>query len=497
MIKSNVIEILKTFSDKELILFEEFIGTPFHNKNVKVIRLFSLLRKYYPGFSDVNLTKEFLFRKLAGNSKYKDTYMRNLFSDLCSLAEKFLQYNLITNNITYEKLLIEEMRSRDLYDLAEKKIKSFEKEVSNNKVKDQEYYLNKSFIYEMKSFLLVDKTLTDNFRNEQMASVIKQFMISLMENSFYLLVEEQRVKIRHRFDFLKHSLEYVKSHLTEFEDSPLMMIYFHYWQWYFHDDNDNYFLKAKEYFRKHFSSLSKIDRKNLYSILQVYYLNKIDRGDNSHNKEYLDFLLEMLKFNVLSHKEKDFINLNLYRNILILCTMLKETEILKKFISKYTGFVAPESRDTILAYSNSHLYSILGNYEKALELCSKIEFNNLLLTTNENLFFKIDIKVLILKCLYELDSVESLISHIDTFKHFLKNSRLIKDIRKKKYMNFLNCVNDLLKLKLSYDEIKFNDVKINLMIKKDILHSDWLLEKLNEEKLKNPLIKTATGRSKR
>lgn len=43
-------------------------------------------------------------------------------------------------------------------------------------------------------------------------------------------------------------------------------------------------------------------------------------------------------------------------------------------------------------------------------------------------------------------------------------------------MNFLNCVNDLLKLKIIYDEIKFNDVKIVLMNKNDILHSDWLLE---------------------
>lgn len=479
MIKSTAIEILKTFSDKELIQFEEFIGAPFHNKNVKVIHLFSFLKKYHPEYSDVNLTKEFLFKKLMGNIKYKDTYIRNLFSDLYSLAEKFLQYNLIANNFTYEKLLIDEMRNRDLYELAEKKIKSFEKDVNSNKAKDQEYYLNKNFIYEMKSFMLVDKTLTDSFRNEQISSVIKQFMISLMENSFYLIVEEQRVKIKHKFDFLKHSLEYMNSCLQDFEDSPLLIIYYYYWQWYFSDD-DKYFIKAREYFKKHFSSLTKIDRKNLYSVMQVYYLNKIDSGDNSYNKEYLDVLLEMLRFNVLSHKEKNFINLNLYRNILILCSMLKETEILKKFISKYTNFVAPESRDTVLAYSNAHLYYLQGNYERTLELCSKIEFNNLLMSTNENLFFKIDIKVLILKCLYVLDSFENLISHIDTFKHFLNNSRLIKDSRRKKFMNFLNYTNDLIRLKISFNEYKFTDIKKKLINKKDVLHSEWLIEKLNE-----------------
>ncbi len=480
MIKNSAIEILKTFSDKEITLFEEFILSPFLNKNIKVAQLFSFLKKYHPGYDDVNLTKEILFRKLTGNGKYRDTYMRNLFSDLNSLAEKFLQYNLITNNFTNQKLLIEEMRSRDLYELAEKKIKSFEKEVNSNKAKDQEYYLNKSFIYEMKSFLLVDKTLTDSFRNEQISSVIKQFMISLMENSFYLIVEEQRVKITHRFDFLRQSLEYMKNSLTDFEDSPLLMIYYYLWQWYFHQDEVKYFQEARRYFKKHFSFLTKIDKKNIYSVMQVYYLNKLDKGDNSFNKEFLEFLLEMLKFNVLSHKEKDFINLNLYRNILILCSMLNETDIMKKFISKYTDYVAPESRDTVLAYSNSHLNFLLGNFEKALELCNSIDFSNLLMTTNENLYFKNDIKSLTLRCLYELDALESAISNIDAYKHFLKNSKLIKDIHKRKHLNFLKATNDLIKLSMRFDKFESVKLKNEIINSNEILHSAWLLEKAKQ-----------------
>jgi len=480
MIKSSAIEILKTFSDEELILFEEFISTPFHNKNVKVIRFFTLLKKYHPEYSGENLTKEYLFRQLNGNIKYKDTYIRNLFSDLHNLAETFLQYELISKDKTYERLLIEEIKNRDLYELAGKKINSFEKDVNSNKTKDQEYYLNKNFIYEMKSFLIVDKTLTDSFRNEQISSIIKLFMITLMENSFYLSVEEQRVRVKHRFDFLKHVLKYMGDHLSDFEDSPLLMIYYYLWQCYFCNDDEKYFLKAKEYFKKYFSSLTKIDRKNIYSVMQVYYINKIDRGEIAYNKKYLDFLLEMLKLNVLSHKKKDSIGLNLYRNILILCTMLNETEILKKFISKYINFVDKLSRDAILAYSNSHLYFLSGNFEKALELCNKINFNDLLLTGNDNLFFKKDIKTLTLKCLYELNAFENVISHIDTYKHFLRNSKLIKDEVKKKYMNFLNFVNQLLRLKNNFEDSTLAVLKSKFLNTKELIHSDWISVKLKE-----------------
>lgn len=487
MIKSNIIEILRTFSVEELALFEEFIGTPFHNKNLKVSQLFSVLKKFHPVYIDAELTKENLFRKLAGKGKYKDTYIRNLFSDLYNLAEMFLQFRMIKDNGTFKKLLIEELKNRDLLELAGKKLNSFEKEINKNRSKDQEYYQNKTFIFDMKSFLLVDKTLTDNFRKEHLKDIIKFFSITLMENSFYLQVEEQRVNIKHSFDFLKYILEYITTNLADFEDSPLLMIYYYLCLHYFYKDEDKYFFEAKECFRKHFGLLTKTDKKNIYSVMQIHYINKIDKGETTYNKEYLNFLLEMLKLNVLSHKQKDFINLNLYRNILILCTMLKETEILKKFISKYISFVEINSRNTVSAYSYSHLNFLQGHFEKALEYCNKINFNDLLISTNDNLYFKNDIKALTLKCLYELNFYESAISYIDTYKHFLKKSKLINDQPRKKYLNFLKYVSGLIKLKLNFDDFVFTELKNQFLSATETIQSAWITEKIYELERNNKL----------
>jgi len=480
MIKSNIIEILKTFSAEELAVFEDFIGTPFHNKNIKVTRLFSELKKYHPGYTDGELTKENLYSILAGKGKYKDTYIRNLFSDLYNLAEIFLQYRMIRDNSTFKKLLIEELKNRDLLELAGKKIKSFEKEINKIRSKDQEYYQNRTFIFDMKSFLLVDKTLTDSFRKEHLTDIIKFFSITLMENSFYLQVEEQRVNIKHSFDFLKYILEYITANLADFQDSPLLMIYYYLCLHSLYKEEDKYFFMAKEHFRKHFGLLTKTDKKNIYSVLQIHYINKIDKGENIYNKEYLNFLLEMLKLNVISHKQKDYINLNLYRNILILCTMLKETDILKKFISKYLNFVEINSRNSVSAYSYSHLNFLQGNFEKALEYCNKINFNDLLISTNDNLYFKNDIKALTLKCLYELNFYESAISYIDTYKHFLRKSKLINDRPRKKCLNFLKYVSGLVKLKLNFDDFALAELKDKFLSSTEIIQSEWIKDKIYE-----------------
>ena len=192
-------------------------------------------------------------------------------------------------------------------------------------------------------------------------------------------------------------------------------------------------------------------------------------------------MLEMLKFNVLSHKESDFINLNLYRNILILCTMEKETNILKNFISKYIRFVDEQSRESVLAYSNSQLSFLQGNYQKALDLCNHINLNVLLDSTNDNLYFKNDIKTLTLKSLYELNALENAISYIDSYKHFLRKSKLMKEEMRNSYLLFVNSVSELIRLRNKFDEYAFTRFKTRMSSSK-FSNVHWILEKLNEFK---------------
>jgi len=218
MLNYSVIQIFRSFSDNELTQFSEFIKDPFLNKNLKVIDLFDLLKPFHPEYRLKNLTKEKLFKSMMGNVSYKESYIRNLFSDLNAVAEKFLKINLTDKNPKFEKLFIEDLKDRDLFGLAGKKINSFEKKIKSNKARDHNYYEDINFVYEVKSFLIVDKALTDNFRELQLDNTIKLFLITIMEDVFYLMVEEQRVNVKHRYDFLKHILEYMKGHKAEFED---------------------------------------------------------------------------------------------------------------------------------------------------------------------------------------------------------------------------------------------------------------------------------------
>jgi len=487
MIKSNAILILKTFSETEVKLFEEFLNSPFFNKNTKVIELYKVLIKYHPEYKDEKITSKNLFKELYKNLKFKESHVRNLFSDLNILGEKFIQYIRINNNYTYDKLLIEELNNRNIPELLGKKIRTLEKKINSVKLKDHDYFINRIFIYEMKSFIMTDKSLIESYRPDEISSKIKLFMLSLMESSLHLIVEEQRARIKHDFGFLKHSLDYLRNHITDFEDSPLLLIYYNLILCFFEKNDEKYFFIVKELLRINFSSFSRIDKKNIYGMMQTYCAKRITKGDRSYDKEFLNILQEMLQLKIVTQKEKDFISLNFYRNIIILCFNLKEVSILKKFIPDYINSISFESRMSVAAYSNAHLSFLQNNFEKALDLCNKIDFNDLLTSTNDNLYFKNDVKKLILMCFYELNFLESAISLIDTHKHFLKNSRFIKEEMRKKNMNFLNFVNDLIKLKIKFDDFELVKFKNKVLSTKGLTYLNWILEKIGE--MENKIIK--------
>lgn len=480
MFKSNATDILKTFSVEELDLFEKFITSPYFNSNSRLSKFFSLLRQHHPDFSSSELTRPVLFKLMQGAKPYKDTYVRNMLSDLQEAAESFLVIRKLNKEEVYQRLLIEELKDRNLSGLAGKNLNRFELIVNNSLSKDHDHYFNRSFIYEMRSFLTVDKTLTDNFRNEQLAGTIRLFAITLLETSFYLLVEEQRVNVKHRYDFLKLLLDYIRLNVTDFEESPLLMVYFNLWQSYLNRNDPKFFDRARKIFAHSFEKMDTVDRKNIFSVMQMYYLNRMDDGGTKCKREYLDFLLEILKLNVLSHSSNERIDINLYRNVLIICMMLKEKTILRNFISKYISITDESSRDSLHKYSLAHLHFLEGDYGKALDMCTRVRYSELLSKTEDNLYFKNDIRTLTLKCLYELKATDGIMAAIDSYKHFLRNSRLLKNEQKRRSQDFLNILKRLANLRTKFDEYSRSVIRNRLLSDNSIPHSDWLKDKLAE-----------------
>ncbi|MBV6478434.1 MAG: hypothetical protein HGGPFJEG_01189 [Ignavibacteria bacterium] len=145
-------------------------------------------------------------------------------------------------------------------------------------------------------------------------------------------------------------------------------------------------------------------------------------------------MLEMLKFKITYFKE-GIINLNLYRDIIITCLKLNDQLRLDNFISNNLRQTNLEYRKCIKHYSLAHSEFLINDFQKALEYASKISFRNIFVNSVESIYFRNDIKAHVLRCLYDLNYLETAFNHIDSYIHFLQSSKIASEYLKKSISN--------------------------------------------------------------
>ncbi|MEZ4689597.1 MAG: hypothetical protein R3A12_05205 [Ignavibacteria bacterium] len=126
MINHRIIDILKTFSKKDIKRFKEYLSSPFFNKSNKIIKFYDCLISFHPDFKSKNLTKENLYSKTGNYSVYNKSTIDNLLSDLSYLAENYLMYiNFQSKEVKSKDFLIDELFKRNLDKLIETNIERF------------------------------------------------------------------------------------------------------------------------------------------------------------------------------------------------------------------------------------------------------------------------------------------------------------------------------------------------------------------------------------
>ncbi|HCN38352.1 MAG TPA: hypothetical protein DIS94_11655 [Bacteroidetes bacterium] len=141
MLGKKSIRLLKKFSKTEIDDLSDFISSPYFNKENKLIEFWGILKKYYPEFDKINY--EMIFSKLYSNTKFTESRIRNLFSDLNLILDKFLSIRVLQNNhIQSDLFLLESLLKYREYDIFNKKYTKAIELTDNNSIRDEFYYNN-------------------------------------------------------------------------------------------------------------------------------------------------------------------------------------------------------------------------------------------------------------------------------------------------------------------------------------------------------------------
>jgi hypothetical protein len=170
--------------------------------------------------------------------------------------------------------------------------------------------------------------------------------------------------------------------------------------------------------------------------------------------------------------EDDYMQPDFYRNVILFSNRLKRFNWADKFVNEYTNELQPELRDNMMFYSKAVICYGRGEFEKSLDHISKIKY--------DLVGFKTDVKIFMLRIYYELDMTDQIYSLIDTFKHFIKNSKHMSKDVKDIFSNYLKYFQKIYKIRSLYDKNESGLLRKNLLKEILVCERNWLLEKLDK-----------------
>jgi hypothetical protein len=240
-------------------------------------------------------------------------------------------------------------------------------------------------------------------------------------------------------------------------------------------------LKLKELINNNVESLSFDVYKNLYIELYNYCKKMESAGHKNFGKVGFEILVDMLPKGVL-FKTDGKMSAHTYINVV--ASALREDQIKwgEKFIEEYKNYLSEDEKENAYNYNFAVLYYMKGydknkntkieSYNKALDYLGKVK--------SEDFYYMTRIKNHALKIYFELEYIDSALSLIDSYNHYLSRNKQIPRHLHERYSNFIAFISKIIRAKLNNDQFALNLLKKEIKDNSKTEYKSWLLGRIDE-----------------
>jgi len=483
MTNTKALNIIKSFSRKELLKFEKFLSSPYYNNNKNLEKLFMLLKKYYPEFNSEQLNKKSIYESIYGKTKFKEDNLRKLFSDLYKLAEKFLAVlNLEESKIFYNKHLLEELDKRNLDNIYRSKYKEA-----------FEYLEHSGFHYQIFLYLHELKWQNVSFhlsRGEQFSlpseifSRSEQIIFYFLSDLFITLNDIDANRMNFNYEHtnnlpqkfldcldIKSLIKYIEQ--NDFKNKEIFMLYYYSFLMNQNFDDEKYFYRTRSLLDKNFDKLNKQGKMN-FVILLINYCNFKNKSSKKVNDEMIKASIELYDILIkheLYSNNNSFFRTDIFLNIFITYLKYRDTNEASSFLKRNIKAINPSHSENIISLCTAMTLFEEGKFKESLSIASQLNWNFII--------FKLNLRKLLMKLNFELNEFDEIKDALNNYRHFVTESGSISDVIKNNNLEFIKNYNDLLKIKNNgKDEFTLKVLIENIKKMNDILDRNWFTKKI-------------------
>lgn len=470
MIRTKVVEALKTFSREEIKQFGGYLSSPLITRRASVSELLEIYRKYHPEFGDKNFTKEKVFRKLFPGKPYSDEVFRNLNSQLLKHAEDFLSYlNYSGDTHAVKKHLLSELLRRNILSLFEKNLNEALQLLQRSDSRDIDYFLKSHE-------LLMLKDLYNSYRNDfvkpdiQSAEkdLIAYFVMKILEIQNYIQYECRLLGIdRSLFLSEKFTDALMKNLPEEIRNMPQVSIHYNALMLEKTGEKE-YYTKLHELVAGHGDLLERPKRYNKYIDLIDYLKRTGSMSDPGTVKEIFDLRREIIEKQLFT---ENFMTNMFFLNMVKSGSRLGEYEWVGQFIKKYHKLVSEDYRNSASHLGYAILYFEMKKFDDAM--------SHLALVRYEDSQYNLEVRNLTARIFYERNETDMLNDCLNSYRIYVSKNRMLGKPEAHSHAHFISVLGKLSRIRESGKLYKIDELMPEES-KQSFVNKAWIMEKIKE-----------------
>ena len=471
MLKSKLIEILKTISFKDLNRLDAYLHLPIYNKNEKVLDLFNIIKQEYPSYINNSvLEKENIIKQLFPDQQKQDAALRVVMSQLSKLVEDFFTIDCLQEDFEQyrSEIYLKSLVKKGLNGLFRKELDEAIKKSTEQKEQiipnflHQHELTKQSFNYNVINNNRLQESglqqVLDSLDVLYIASKLKYACAALNrqdvlgEKFNFTLIDEILLLLQQRPDLENNFIIIYKNVLNLLKSG-----------------DETYYKKIKQLISKNSDILSDDDKRDIYAWLTNYCTKKIKSGQDKYLHEIFDLYKVMLAEQMLL--VDNFFMPNHYKNIVITALKLKEYDWTQDFIDKYAPKLPLDIKETVFNYTLAALHFDQKEYDEALFCLMKIN--------PIDPYYGLNYRALLCKTYYELSEFMALNANLESFRVFVLREKQLSEYNNLSYKNFINVLKRLIRCKEKKKKTADN-LLTEMSSMEPLVHQQWLLEKIQE-----------------
>lgn len=468
MKNSKLIELLKALSKEELLEFQEFVASPYFNKNDDLVKLVNYLSEAGPDYPIDKIKKEYVFGLLFPNIPFDKKRMSYLMNYLLKLGERFLAIRQIEQKDSLlQTYTLEEFANRKLDKHFNFLNKRLDHQVNTKDKRSEGYFLVQFRLSEINTEYIHKKVIRkeDNTLGKLSEDLDNFYFFFKLKFGCEMLNRQSIVKGEYDLELSNQVQAYlVKNQPTH----PLIRFYLEIYMLY-SSEEDSHFHNISELLGIHDQEIEREELRNIYLYVFNYCVRRL-----RVNPIFINRALQISKDGIdrgVLLEDDGYLRPWTYSNVVKLAIMSDDTSWLEEFIHDKKELINPQFRKDALHYNLAELYYHKKEYNRVLEQINQVQFSDMQ--------YKMGSRIIQIKTFYELDESETLDSLIASFIQLLRRSTQVSTRVKKSYLNFCTILSKILR----YDDRKREAIKQEINKTTLITEKNWLLKVLAENKV--------------